>query len=152
MARVYTFNSNKVINDDFRYTDSGYFAFIEDNQLVIGCSILPGNNIIYAGDYLSAAECLETLKQKDPRLYKDIEKYFSTQDPDTGLYGRNKATTAGELKPGDKFKRNNTEYLMVDLMPSDWFLSQPFSGFVFALNLSTYKVVGLEKTWEVELK
>ena len=151
MAFTHFFTGGKVINDDFRYTDSNYLAFIEDDRLVIAHSGIIGYRTIYAGDYLGAAECLETLKHKDPKLYKDIEKYFSNYAPDTILYCGGRCATVGELKPGDKFKRDDTEYIMVDLMPSDWFLSQPFSNFVFALNLSTYKVVGLEKTWEVRL-
>ena len=145
MTITYTFTGSKDSNG------YGYFAFIKDGQLVIGESWPHEGGIIYTGDYLGAAGYLATLKQKDPKLYEDIEKCFSKHDPNTVLYGRSKSTTAGELKPGDKFKRNKTEYLLVDLIPSECFLSQPFSNFVFALNLSNYKVVGLEKTWEVEL-
>lgn len=132
------------------YKGYGYYGYIENNQLVLGESWPHEGGEFYRGTYEGAVKHLEWLKTKAPRLYNSIEKYFTLHDPD--YLHSNRPLKAGDLKPGDKFIRNDEEYLLIDFTPSECFLSTAiFSCFVFALNLSTYKVVGIDKDWEVKL-
>lgn len=142
MAITHTFRGGK---DPYGY---GYYGYIEDNQLVLGETWPHEGGETYRGTYTGAEHQLEKLKLKARQLYDDIEKYFTLHDPDILCSGN--PTKAGELTPGDKFKRKGNEYLMIDFLPSQCFVSGIFSNFVCAVDLSTYKVICLDKDWEVE--
>lgn len=142
MAITHTFRGGK---NPYGY---GYYGFIEDGQLVLGESWPHEGCITYRGDYYGAKRQLEYLKQEARQLYNDIEKYFTLHDPD--ILCRGNPTKAGDLEPGDKFKHKGNEYLMLDFLPSQCFVSAVFSNFVCAVDLTTYKVICLDRDWEVE--
>lgn len=54
----------------------GYFAYIEDNKLVIGEHWPHEGGVLYEGNYLNSVMLLERLKEKCPSLCGDIVKYF----------------------------------------------------------------------------
>lgn len=72
MARTHTFKGSAPVG-------YGYFAYIEDGQLVIGEDWDREGGILYKGpfDCKDAISHLEELKLKDRVLYDDIEKYFA---------------------------------------------------------------------------
>lgn len=76
MAITRTFKSNKDIYGN------GYYGYIEDGQLVLGEEWPHEGGITYRGSYSDAKKHLEGLKAKAPRLYNDIEKYYTLHDPD----------------------------------------------------------------------
>lgn len=57
------------------------------------------------------------------------------------------------LGPGDKFCFNDTEYLVIDSLPYNYFLTAVVEdpGLVCALDLDTYKVVAFNKCKDVEV-
>jgi hypothetical protein len=57
--------------------DYGYYAYIEDNQLVIGEDWHREGGETYRGTYADAAKRLEKLKQEDECLYYNIKAYFA---------------------------------------------------------------------------
>ena len=61
-------------NDIYGY---GYFAYIEDGQLVIGESWPREGGITYRGTYKDAKNRLEELKHEDELLYSNIVSYYS---------------------------------------------------------------------------
>jgi hypothetical protein len=69
MARTHTFKGS---NFDF-----GYYAFIENNMLVIGEARGSEGGIIYTGGYGSCpAGVLNTLHKENTRLYNSIVQYY----------------------------------------------------------------------------
>lgn len=54
----------------------GYFAYIEDDKLVIGDHWPHEGGILYEGNYLNSVMFLERLKEKCPSLCGDIVDYF----------------------------------------------------------------------------
>lgn len=73
MARTYTFRGGKGLHG------YGYYAFIEDGQLVIGEDWPREGGDLFRGTYEEAAKrgWLATLLVDAPNLYNDIEKYFN---------------------------------------------------------------------------
>jgi hypothetical protein len=126
-----------------------YFGYIDNNQLVLGRSNGLYTDTDFRGTYEEAKRYLAWLKGTDPILYNDIEVYFTKHDPD--ILCSHTLSKVGALKPGDKFRYKDTEYLMLDFKPSECFISAAFSNLVGAVNLSTYKVICLDTDWEVEL-
>ena len=61
-------------NDMYGY---GYFAYIEDGQLVIGESWPREGGITYRGTYRDATKRLQKLKTEDELLWHNIELYYS---------------------------------------------------------------------------
>ena len=61
-------------NDIYGY---GYFAYIEDGQLVIGENWPREGGITYRGTYRDATERLQKLKTEDELLWQNIELYYS---------------------------------------------------------------------------
>ena len=55
-----------------------------------------------------------------------------------------------DLKPGDKFIYDNVPYMLIDFNLSGIFMERAFTELLCALDLNTYKVIGLYKDWEVE--
>lgn len=57
----------------------GYFGYIEEGQLVIGENWPREGGVTYRGTYRDATEVLEELKEKAPRLYNSIVKYYTDE-------------------------------------------------------------------------
>lgn len=68
MAKTHTFK-----NGSDRY---GYYAYIEDNQLVIGIDWPREGGTLYRGTYKGAGEWLDVLKKEQPVLYRSIVDYY----------------------------------------------------------------------------
>lgn len=71
MAITYRFGNS---NDIYGY---GYFAYIEEGQLVIGESWPREGGITYRGTYRDAKERMEKLSGEDELLYHNIQSYYS---------------------------------------------------------------------------
>lgn len=78
-------------NITHRFDDSrdiygyGYFAYIEDGQLVIGEDWPREGGITYRGAYRDATKRLQKLKTEDELLWQNIECYYSKhKEPDSG--------------------------------------------------------------------
>ena len=56
----------------------GYFGYIADDLLVLGCETPSGPVVYFTGDYHAANACapMVDLKKKDRVLYDDINNYF----------------------------------------------------------------------------
>lgn len=54
----------------------GYYAYIEDNQLVIGEDWPREGGTVYQGTYKDSGEWLEVLKKEQPVLYRSIVDYY----------------------------------------------------------------------------
>ena len=52
---------------------------------------------------------------------------------------------------GDKFIYQDNTYMLINFNLSDCFLSLAFQGLIIALDMTTYKVVDLDSSWEVEV-
>lgn len=52
---------------------------------------------------------------------------------------------------GNKFVYRDNTYMLIDFDLSNCFLSRFFEDLIMALDMSTYKVVALDKSWEVEV-
>ena len=64
-------------NDQYGY---GYFAYIEDGQLVIGENWPREGVVTYRGTYRDASRRLDKLKDEAPKLYNSIVKYYTEQE------------------------------------------------------------------------
>lgn len=130
----------------------GYFAYIEDGELVIGESWPHEGGVIYRGNYLGATRALELLKNEAITLYNSIEKYFVKRDiydDAECLRTKHIKVKAGDLKPGDRFKYENIEYLMIDFNPFECFMSTTDRSALCAVNLTTYKVILINSDREI---
>ena len=58
----------------------GYFAYIEDGQLVIGENWPREGGVTYRGTYRDAAPAMATLKDNATKLYNSIVKYYTEQE------------------------------------------------------------------------
>ena len=84
MARTHTFKGG---TDHYGY---GYFAYIEDGQLVIGENWPREGGVVYRGTYRDAGKALADLKKNAESLYNHIVKYYEEKlkedlqfDPET---------------------------------------------------------------------
>ena len=69
MARTHTFKGSASAG-------YGYFAYIEEGQLVIGEDWGREGGILYRGSYRDAKSYLNMLKKNAPKLYGSITKFF----------------------------------------------------------------------------
>lgn len=128
--------------------DYGYYAFIENGELVIGDDWPHEGGTLYRGTYFGASRIMKTLERENVRLFNSINKYYTTHPEHAGV------RTLGNLIPGMKFKRKDDEttYMLVDMDVSKCFVfGDKLQGFVVALDLSTFKVMLFDKMSEVEL-
>ena len=74
MARTHTFKGSAS-------TGYGYFAYIEDGQLVIGEDWGREGGILYKGpfDCKDAEKHLATLRKNSPKLYESILRYYAKE-------------------------------------------------------------------------
>ena len=100
MAITHTFKGSKGNNG------YGYFAFIENGELVIGESWPNEGGITYQGDYAGAYRALRTLEKEAPTLYNSITTYYNRhQDIEVNI---------AQLKFGDRFYLRGEEYMLID--------------------------------------
>ena len=129
----------------------GYYGYInEKNQLVLGESWPHEGGDIYTGSYEGAVSILKTFKDKAPRLYNDIVKYYTKNQAEANVL------TLAFLGFGDKFIRVGAEdqdkYMRIDFDAAKCFVSgDKLSGFVAALCLRDYKVYLFAGTTEVKV-
>jgi len=72
MARTHTFKGSATAG-------YGYFAYIEDGQLVIGEDWGREGSILYRGTYRDAVKYLNMLMVEAPKLYSSIIQYYAAQ-------------------------------------------------------------------------
>jgi hypothetical protein len=131
----------------------GYYAYIDGdtNELVIGENWPHEGGDTFRGTYAQLSRAaLEELRNKAPKLYISITKYYSEHADQAS------ATTLEALRPGMNFKRKNVEddsrYMVVDMEVSKCFVFvEKLKGFVTALNLENYKIHLFDKSTETEL-
>ena len=128
MAITHTFKGSKGLSS------YGYFAFIENNELVIGENWPREGGETYRGSYANAERALRTLEKEAPTLYNSIVSYYSKHSEIEN--------SIAQLKLGDKFYLHGKEYMLIDLNPSTCFLAssgKPQTVFS-AVDLNDYKV------------
>ena len=129
----------------------GYYGYInEKNQLVLGESWPHEGGDTYTGSYEEAVSILKTFKDKAPRLYNDIVKYYTKNQAETNVQA------LAFLGFGDKFIRVDTEdpdkYMRIDFDVAKCFVSgEKLSGFVAVLGLQDYKVYLFDSTTKVKV-
>lgn len=64
-------------SDSYGY---GYFAYIEDGQLVLGENWPREGGVTYRGPYATAGHELADLMTKAPKLYSSIVKYYADKE------------------------------------------------------------------------
>ena len=131
MKIEHTFKSNR---DNNGY---GYYGYIDKDtkQLVIGEDWPHEGGDLYRGTYAKASRILDTLKDKAPRLYNDIHKYYIKKPTEAGII------TLKALRPGDKFVKDTVEYLVIDLDISKCFVfGDKMEGLKAAVSLKDFKV------------
>ena len=145
MAIMHTFKGSKGLNG------YGYFAFIENNELVIGESWPREGGETYRGSYANAEKALRALEKEAPALYSNIIKYYEEH--------KEKANTMiiGQLKPGDKFVhtrhgRKHT-FVLVNTEGLSFFINSEGreSYIAYALDLESYRLFCFDKMLEVEI-
>lgn len=100
MARTHTFKGSL---DSYGY---GYFGYIEEGQLVLGENWPREGGITYRGPYATAGHELAELKQKAPRLYNSITKYYTDE-------AKKHKNTADEMQT------NQTDLIKVRIKTTD---------------------------------
>ena len=73
MARTHTFKGSAS-------TGYGYFAYIEDGQLVIGENWPREGGVTYRGPYATAGHEMAELMTKSPKLYESILRYYAKEE------------------------------------------------------------------------
>lgn len=124
--------------------DYGYYAFIENGELVIGENWPHEGGEIYRGTFFNATKVMRNLEKENVRLYNSITKYYET-------HSETNTICLAYLKPGDRFSYNGKNYIKVDMEISKCFVfgDQRFGDFVTALDLNTYKIFCLPKKEQV---
>ena len=125
----------------------GYYAFIENGELVIGEDWPHEGGEVYRGTFFNAGRAMKNLEKENIRLFNSINKYYNTYPEQAGV------RTLGNLIPGMKFKRKDDEntYMLIDMDVAKCFVfGDKLHGFVTALDLSTYKVMLFSRMSEVE--
>jgi hypothetical protein len=130
--------------------DYGYYAFIENDELVIGEDWPHEGGEVYRGTFFNAGRALRNLEKENIRLYNSICKYYK-QHPE-----KLNVTMLMNLKPGTKFKReredDDEKFMLIDFNVSKCFVfGEKLQGFVAALGLTDYKVFLFDKSTTVEI-
>lgn len=122
MSITHTFKGSK---DSYGH---GYYAHIEDGQLVIGYNGPREGGELYRGDYKGASKSLKILQREAPKLHHAIDNYYfltelilDTREPPKGpdktfkikLYTRNNCIYNCLVKGPDE------EAVIKKLCPSD---------------------------------
>lgn len=128
--------------------DYGYYAFIENDELVIGEDWPHEGGEVYRGTFFNAGRAMKTLEKENVKLYNSIRKYYG-QHPK-----KINRTMLMNLEPGTKFKREDDDekYMLIDFDVSKCFVyGEKLQGFVSALGLTDYKVFLFDKCTTVEI-
>lgn len=131
MKIEHTFKGNR---DTHGY---GYYGYIDKDtkELVIGEDWPREGGDLYRGTFAGAQNILNKLKDKAPRLYNDINKYYINNPNEAGTL------TLKALEPGDHFVKDNDEYVVIDLDISKCFVfGDKMIGFKPVLRLEDFKV------------
>ncbi len=131
MKIEHTFKSNRDSNG------YGYYGYIDKDtkELVIGEDWPHEGGDLYRGTFAGAQGILNNLKDKAPRLYNDINRYYLQNPNEAGVL------TLQALKPGDKFVRDTIEYLVVDLDISKCFVfGDKMIGLIPVLCFKDFKI------------
>jgi len=126
----------------------GYYAFIENGELVIGEDWPHEGGEVYRGTFFNAGRALRTLEKENVRLYNSICKYYDQYPEKVSM------TMLMNLKPGTKFKReeDDEKYMLIDIDVSKCFVfGEKLQGFVSAIGLTDYKVFLFDKCTTVEI-
>ena len=131
----------------------GYYAYIDGdtNELVIGENWPHEGGDTFRGTYTQLSRAtLEELRNKAPKLYISITKYYSENADQV------KVLTLEALRPGMNFKRKNAEddsrYMVVDMEVSKCFVfGEKLKGFTTAVSMEDYKVHLFDKSTKIEL-
>ena len=145
MAITYTFKGSKGLSS------YGYFAYIENGELVIGENWPREGGETYRGSYANAEGALRILEKEAPTLYTNIVRYYEEH--------KEKAHTMiiGQLKPGDKFvhMRHGTKhtFVIINTEALSFFINSEGreSYIAYALDLESYRLFCFDKMLEVEL-
>jgi hypothetical protein len=105
MAITHSFEDSR---DTYGY---GYFACIEDGQLVIAEDWPREGGVTYRGTYADAGSRLEQLKTEDECLYYSIKAYFANpkhrEEVDTIKLPGNAISAKDARAKGDKIREDN---------------------------------------------
>lgn len=126
----------------------GYYAFIEDEELVIGEDWPHEGGEVYRGAFNNATRAMRTLEREAVRLYNSITKYYAQHPEKAG------SNILEHLLPGAKFKKaeDSAEYMLIDFDVSKCFVyGDKMQGFVAAINLCNYKMYLFNKQTKVEI-
>ena len=129
----------------------GYYGYInEKNQLVLGESWPHEGGDLYTGPYEGAVNILKTFKDKAPRLYNDIVKYYTKNQAEADVQA------LAFLGFGDKFVREGVEdqnkYMRIDFDVAKCFVfGEKLSGFIAVLGLQDFKVYLFDSTTKVKV-
>ena len=112
MKIEHTFKSNRGIHG------YGYYGYIDKDtqELVIGENWPHEGGDLYRGTFAGAQGILNKLKEKAPRLYNDINKYYIDNPNEAGVL------TLQALRPGEHFVRDTAEYVVIDMDISKCFV------------------------------
>ena len=119
MTRTHTFKGS---TDQYGY---GYFAYVEDGQLVIGENWPRECRVVYRGAYRDAGKALADLKKNEESLYNHIVKYYEEKlkedlqfDPETKTILFKVKLHMDNLKTHEVLVRGRSQSGVVDkLMP-----------------------------------
>lgn len=126
----------------------GYYAFIENGELVIGEDWPHEGGEVYRGTFFNAGRAMRTLEKENVRLYNSICKYYEQHPENVSM------TMLMNLKPGTKFKRKDDDekYMLIDIDVSKCFVfGEKLQGFVSAIGLTDYKVFLFDKCTTAEI-
>lgn len=142
MAITHTFAGSKAGRD------YGYYAFIENGELVIGEDWPHEGGEVYRGTFFNASRAMRTLEKENVKLYNSIRKYYEQHPENVNM------TMLMNLNPGTKFKRKDDDekYMLIDLDVSKCFVfGEKLQSFVSAIGLTDYKVFLFDKCTTVEI-
>lgn len=145
MAIMHTFKGSKGLSS------YGYFAYIENGELVIGENWPREGGETYRGSYANAERALRTLEKEAPVLYANIIRYYEEH--------KEKANSiiVGQLKPGDKFihMRHGSRhtFVVINVDALSFFVNDAGreSYVAYALDLESYRIFCFDKKLEVEI-
>jgi hypothetical protein len=140
MARTHTFKSS--LKGGY-----GYYAFIENDELVIGESWPHEGGETYRDSFANATRALRNIEKEAPRLYNDIMKYYTEHvEP-------KRTIRIKDLKFGNEFILNNKKYMLIDMNISSCFVSTAGkeSSIACALDMADFKVYCFDKETEIKI-
>ena len=102
MARTHTFKGSASAG-------YGYFAFIEDGQLVIGEDWGRDGGVLYRGAYRDSTKYLNMLRVNAPKLFNGIVQYYSDEAKKEAYYIRHRFKDSR-----DRYGNGYSGYINID--------------------------------------